>query len=244
MIKVEKVTKTFMPGNISAVENCSFELPEGEIGCIIGTSGCGKTTTLKMINRLIEPTEGKISINNRESHRTNAVEWRRNIGYVIQNAGLLPHLTVKENISLLSSIMKREKSFINKRTSELLDMVHLSESEFANRYPGELSGGQKQRVGIARALMENPPVLLMDEPFGALDPITRKSLHKEFLQMNKKLNKTILFVTHDVKEAFRIGTFIILMDKGKIVRKGRNEEYFKDQNNSFVKEFIEEQLAD
>ena len=244
MIKVENLTKIFPRGNITAVKNVSFLLENGEIGCIIGTSGCGKTTTLKMINRLIEPTSGKIWVGNKEGHTVDPLQWRRKIGYVIQKAGLLPHLTVAQNISLLSNILKRKKEFISQRVDELLEIVNMSSNEFKHRYPVELSGGQQQRVGIARALMENPPVMLMDEPFGALDPITRNSLHKEFIRLNQKLHKTILIVTHDIIEAFKLGDKVILMHEGEIVQIGGKGDFINNPANKFVEDFIQEQIND
>lgn len=238
MVRVEGLIKIFQPSGLKAVDSVSFMLEGGEIGCIIGTSGCGKTTTLKMINRLIDPTDGKIWVGDKECHSSNAVEWRRKIGYVIQKAGLLPHLTVVQNISLLSKILKRKKSFIEDRVRKLMEMINMPFDKFADRYPAELSGGQQQRVGIARALMEDPPVLLMDEPFGALDPVTRRALHDEFISINKKLKCTILLVTHDVEEAFYLGDKIILMDKAKIVQSGSKSEFINKPKNEFVSHFI------
>ncbi len=239
MIEVQNLTKVYNTNKVKAVDAISFKLKKGEVGCLIGTSGCGKTTTLKMINRLVEPTKGKILIKNEEHHNSNPIKWRRKIGYVIQKAGLLPHLTVKQNISLLSNILKRKKSFINKRVQKLMNTVNMPFKDFANRYPVELSGGQQQRVGIARALMEDPPVLLMDEPFGALDPITRNSLHDELIHLNKELKKTILLVTHDLEEAFKLGDKVILMNKGKIVQSGNRKDFLENPNNQFVKDFIQ-----
>ena len=243
MIKVENQIKTF-DGNIRAVKGVSFELDKGEIGCIIGTSGCGKTTTLKMINRLVEPTDGKILVGDQDARSVDPVTWRRKIGYVIQKAGLLPHLTVSENISLLSKIMKRDRDFITRRVSELMEIINMPYDSFAHRYPIELSGGQQQRVGIARALMEDPPVMLMDEPFGALDPITRNSLHEEFWNLNEKLNKTILMVTHDMDEAFKLGHKVILMHKGEIVQIGSKEDFVERPANEFVEKFVQGQEVD
>lgn len=241
MIKVENLKKVFKP-NITAVNSVSFELERGEIGCIIGTSGCGKTTTLKMINRLIEPTSGKILVGGNDALSVDAVSWRRKIGYVIQKAGLLPHLNVKDNISLLSKIMNKEKAFIHSRVEELMEIINMPFAQFAHRYPIELSGGQQQRVGIARALMEDPPVLLMDEPFGALDPITRNSLHEEFWNLNEKLHKTIIIVTHDMDEAFKLGHKIILMHKGEIVQVGDKSDFLDRPANQFVEDFIKGQV--
>ncbi|MBT7609590.1 MAG: ATP-binding cassette domain-containing protein [Bacteriovoracaceae bacterium] len=238
MIDVKNLTKIFPHSNTPAVDNISFNLDVGQIGCLIGTSGCGKTTTLKMLNKLIEPSSGTIKINNQETQNLDAVDLRRKIGYVIQKAGLFPHMTIQENISILSTILKREKREIKSRVSELLDLVRLSYSEFAHRYPSELSGGQQQRVGIARALMENPPVLLMDEPFGALDPLTKDSMHDEFYNLNRKLGKTILIVTHDLTEAFKLGDKVLLMDNGSIVQAGTKSDFINSPVNDFVKDFI------
>lgn len=238
LIELRGLTKIFSSGNVKAVNNVSFKLNQGEIGCIIGTSGCGKTTTLKMINRLIEPSEGEIIVGDKFFNEVNAVKWRREIGYVIQKAGLLPHLTIKENISILSKILKKPNSFIDNRVRELMEIINLPFDKYKNFYPKELSGGQQQRVGIARALMEDPPVMLMDEPFGALDPITRESLHDEFIDLNKKLKKTILIVTHDMSEAFKLADKIILMNKGEIIQMGNKESLINQPANEFVEEFV------
>lgn len=241
MIKVDNLTKVYN-SDIVAVDSISFEIPTGKIACIIGTSGCGKTTTLKMINRLIEPTSGTIRIDEKECHDMDAVHWRRGIGYVIQKAGLLPHMTVRENIELLSKIMKRSKKQRREKSNHLLNMIDLDPKEFANRYPIELSGGQQQRVGIARALMEDPPVLLMDEPFGALDPITRNTMHEEVIRLNDKLGKTFVIVTHDMEEAFKLGDEVLLMDQGKIIQKGNKEIFINHPKNEFVENFVSKQL--
>lgn len=242
MIEVKNLTKIFAPGNHPAVDNVSFRLEKGQIGCIIGTSGCGKTTTLKMINRLIEPTSGEVLVNDIPANSSDAVNWRRRIGYVIQKAGLLPQLTVYQNISLLSKILKRDAKEISKRVQELMETINMNYEKFKDRYPVELSGGQQQRVGVARALMEDPPVMLMDEPFGALDPITRNSLHEEFIHLNQKLNKTILMVTHDMEEAFKLADVIILMNKGKIVQSGTKEDLINNPANEFVSSFIQGEI--
>lgn len=241
MIKVENLIKSY-GGTTNAVDSISFEVPTGDIGCLIGTSGCGKTTTLKMINRLVEPTSGKVLVNDQEAHELNVIKWRRKIGYVIQKAGLLPHLTVRENIELLAKIIGKDKKVRNERSNELLEMVGLNPNIYAKRYPVELSGGQQQRIGIARALMEDPPVLLMDEPFGALDPITRNSMHEEFLLLNQKLGKTILIVTHDMDEAFKLGNNVILMNKGKIIQQGSHTDFLNNPQNQFVEDFVSNQL--
>ncbi len=238
MIEVQNLTKIFAPGNVKAVNAVSFKLDKGQIGCIIGTSGCGKTTILKLINRLIGPTAGEILVNNARASSSGPIEWRRKIGYVIQKAGLLPHLTVEQNISLLSKVLKRDEDFIANRVRELMEVVNMSYEKLGHRYPIELSGGQQQRVGIARALMEDPPVILMDEPFSALDPITREDLHDEFIRLNQKLNKTILMVTHDIEEAFKLGDKIILMDKGGIVQMGSKDDLVNNPQNNFVADFV------
>ena len=244
MITVKSLSKVYDPGRSQAVDNVSFEADEGEIVCVIGPSGCGKTTCLKMINRLVEPTSGEVLIQGEKGSDYDPVQWRRKMGYVIQEGGLLPHLTVAENVSLLSLILKRKKEFIRKRVEELLNLVGLNPFLFKHRYPMELSGGQRQRVGIARALMENPPILLMDEPFGALDPIMRNSMHEEFARLNSELKKTIVIVTHDLNEAFKLGDKIILMQKGKIAQIGSKNDFLKSPANSFVEEFVRGQTAD
>lgn len=236
MIHLRNISKLF--GETVAVNNINIDIDEGEIVSLLGTSGCGKTTTLKMINRLIEPSHGTIEIDGERHDLSNQIEWRRKIGYVIQKAGLLPHLTVEDNIAILSKILKRKPSRIQEKVQSLMKTVNLSYSNYAKRYPKELSGGQQQRVGIARALMEDPKVLLMDEPFGALDPITRDSIHDEFLNLNSELKKTILIVTHDINEAFKLSDKIILMDKGEIVQMGKKDELIKKPKNEFVSSFI------
>ena len=239
MIELKNLSKIFPDSNVKAVDSISFNLEKGEVGCIIGTSGCGKTTTLKMINRLVEPTDGDIYVAGKSFREEGPINWRRNIGYVIQKAGLLPHLTVKENISLLSKILKRKSNFINERVRELLEIVNLPYEQFAESYPFELSGGQQQRVGIARALMEDPNIMLMDEPFGALDPITSNSLYDEFLRLNQTLHKTILIVTHDIEEAFKLGDKIILMNDGKIVQIGTKKDFLNNPESQFVEDFLQ-----
>ena len=240
MIHLRNLKKFYNQGKFKAVDIQQLSIQESGITCLIGPSGCGKTTTLKMINRLIDPDEGSIEINGLKSQDCSPVEWRRKIGYVIQKIGLFPHLNVSENISLLSRMLKRKEGFILKRTEELLELVRLEPSQYKNRYPIELSGGEQQRVGIARALMEDPPLLLMDEPFGALDPITGSRLMNEFIKMNQKLKKTILMITHDINSAFKIGDRIVLMRKGSIVQEGIEEEFKRNPTNQFVRDFLSE----
>lgn len=222
------------------MDDFSLFVETGTITCLIGSSGCGKTTALKMINRIVEPSSGTIQVGNQSSHEISDVQWRRKIGYVKQKAGLFPHLNVLENISILSQVLKRDSKQISNRVDELLDMVGLDFKTYKARYPLELSGGEQQRVGIARALMEDPVVLLMDEPFGALDAISRSSIRKEFLYLNKKLKKTILLVTHDLNEAFELGDQIALMHEGRIMQIGIESDFKNRPANSFVKDFFNE----
>jgi len=238
MIKVEQLSKHF--GKVKAVDNISFEVQEHENMILLGTSGCGKTTTLKMINRLIEPTSGNVFINNQDIFEQSPEILRRGIGYVLQNNGLFPHYTVAENIAVVPQLLKWDKKRIDTRTHELLEKLHLSK-DYLNAYPGELSGGQQQRIGLARALVADPAVLLMDEPFGALDNVTRSSIHKEFKALDELKRKTIIMVTHDVQEAFELGDHICLMDKGKIVQDGTPSELLFKPENDFVKDFLKEQ---
>ncbi|MDE0092611.1 MAG: ATP-binding cassette domain-containing protein [Oligoflexia bacterium] len=240
MIVLKDLKKSYNRGKIKAVNIQQLSIQESGITCLIGPSGCGKTTTLKLINRLIEPDEGFVEVNGVKSQDNSAVEWRRKIGYVIQKIGLFPHITVAENISLLSCVLKRNRNFILKRTMELLELVGLEPSQYKERYPIELSGGEQQRVGIARALMEDPPLLLMDEPFGALDPITGSHLMNEFIKLNQKLKKTILIVTHDINSAFKMGDRVVLMKQGSILQEGVEEDFKYKPVNQFVKDFLSE----
>ena len=240
MIVLKSLKKSYSQGQVQAVNIQQLSIQESGITCLIGPSGCGKTTTLKMINRLIEPDEGWVEINGVKSDNCSAVQWRRQIGYVIQKIGLLPHFTVAKNISLLSYVLGRGETFILRRTTELLELVGLPPSHYKDRYPIELSGGEQQRVGIARALMEDPPLLLMDEPFGALDPITGSHLMNEFIKLNQKLKKTILMVTHDINSAFKMGDRIILMKQGSIVQEGTGEDFKNKPANQFVQDFLSE----
>jgi len=238
MIKVEHLGKHF--GKVKAVDDISFDVAEHENFVLLGTSGCGKTTTLKMINRLIEPTHGKIFINNKNILEQQPEVLRRGIGYVLQNNGLFPHYTIGENIAIVPQLLKWDDKKIQYRVSELLEKLHLSK-DYLNVYPNELSGGQQQRVGLARALVANPPVLLMDEPFGALDNVTKAKIHAEFKALDELKRKTIIMVTHDVQEAFELGDRICLMDKGNIVQTGTPAELLFKPKNKFVREFLQEQ---
>jgi len=238
MIKVEHLGKHF--GKIKAVNDISFDVAEHETMVLLGTSGCGKTTTLKMLNRLIEPTIGKIFIGTKNILEQQPEILRRGIGYVFQNNGLFPHYTVGENIAIVPQLLKWDKQKIDHRVSELLEKLHLSK-DYLSAYPNELSGGQQQRVGLARALVADPPVLLMDEPFGALDNVTKAKIHAEFKALDELKKKTIIMVTHDVQEAFELGDRICLMDAGKIVQQGTPTELLFKPINKFVREFLEEQ---
>lgn len=208
MIKFEKVGKSYKEKKI--LQDISFDIDDGTITTIIGESGCGKTTTLKMINRLIEPSTGIITINGENIKKKNPIKLRRNIGYVIQQTGLFPHMTVRENIELISKIEGKRQNEIHERTLEMMKMVSLNPEDFLDRYPSELSGGQQQRVGIARAFATNPEIILMDEPFSALDPMTRISLQDELIKLQEKFHKTIVFVTHDMDEAIKISERLLL----------------------------------
>jgi len=238
MIKVDKVSKYF--GGVKAVDGVSFEVEEQENLILLGTSGCGKTTTLKMINRLIEPTQGCIYIHGKNIMEQQPEILRRGIGYVLQNNGLFPHYTVAQNIAVVPNLLKWDKQKTEKRTAELMEKLHLDAS-YLNIYPNELSGGQQQRIGLARALVSDPPVLLMDEPFGALDNVTRSKIHAEFKDLDELKRKTIIMVTHDVQEAFELGDRICLMDKGKIVQSGTPAQLLFNPVNDFVKDFLKHQ---
>ncbi|MCX8525591.1 ABC transporter ATP-binding protein [Chryseobacterium formosus] len=235
MIKVESVSKHF--GGRPAVDDISFQANDKEILVLLGTSGCGKTTTLKMINRLIEADSGNILIDGKNIRDQKVENLRMGIGFVMQNSGLFPHYTIKENIATVPNLLKWDKKKTENRTQELLDKLNLS-TDILSRFPNELSGGQQQRVGIARALIANSPILLMDEPFGALDNITKADIHSEFKSLEELKNKTIILVTHDVQEAFELGHRICLMDKGKIIQTGTPKEMLYYPENDFVKEFF------
>ncbi|WP_099190743.1 betaine/proline/choline family ABC transporter ATP-binding protein [Tepidibacter mesophilus] len=236
MIKFENVKKSF--GKNVVIENLNLEIKEGEFVVLIGESGCGKTTTMKMINKLIESTDGKIYINGKDISKVNPIELRRNIGYVIQKVGLFPHMTVGENIELVPLLKDWDPIKRNKRSKELLDLVGLPANEYYNRYPHELSGGQQQRIGIARALAVNPDVILMDEPFSALDPITREQLQDEMTRLQEELGKTIVLVSHDMDEAIKLADKIAVMDKGKVIQFDSPEEILINPVNEFVENFV------
>ncbi|MBW1996730.1 MAG: betaine/proline/choline family ABC transporter ATP-binding protein [Deltaproteobacteria bacterium] len=237
MIRLERVTKIYPDGTV-AVKDMSFEVKKGELCVLLGPSGCGKTTTMKMINRLIPVTSGKIYIDGVKNTDIDGNELRRNIGYAIQDIGLFPHMTVGENIETVPALKGWPKTQQRKRAKELLELLRMDPDEFIDKYPRELSGGQRQRVGVARSLGGNPPILLMDEPFGALDPITRVELQEEFLKIQQEIQKTIIFVTHDIYEAIKIGDQIALMKEGQLVQYASPAELLYRPKDEFVAGFV------
>lgn len=242
MIKFENVEKRYEDGTL-ALSDYNIEINKGEFVCLIGPSGCGKTTTLKMINQLIPHSGGSICIEGEDITRMDPIALRRNIGYVIQEKGLMPHLTVEENIAMVPNLLKWDKSKIRDRVDELLRLVRLDPDEYRYRLPANMSGGQQQRIGVIRALATEPDIILMDEPFGALDPITREEIQNELLDIQQKLHKTIVFVTHDIAEAFKLADTVIIMNKGCIEQMGSPEEIKTSPANEFVKNFIGNQEA-
>ncbi|MBI3429958.1 MAG: ABC transporter ATP-binding protein [Actinobacteria bacterium] len=240
-IRLDKLTKRYSNTQKAAVSEFSLTIPAGEIVVFVGPSGCGKTTTMKMINRIIEPTSGRIFIGGNDVTETPAHELRRNIGYVIQQIGLFPHLTIADNVATVPQLLGWEKSRTRTRVNELLELVGLDPSEYAGRYPKQLSGGQQQRVGVARALAADPAVLLMDEPFGATDPITRVRLQKEFRALQRELKKTIVFVTHDFEEALLLGDRIaVLSEQSQVEQYGTPLEILSAPATKGVESFVGE----
>lgn len=236
MIEFISIKKSFRDKTV--LNNISFDIEKGDLVVLIGESGCGKTTTLKMINRLIKPTSGKILINGDDIKKKDIIALRRNIGYVIQQTGLFPHMTVQENIEIIPKTEKKDPKEIQKRTYELMDMIGLNPEEFMHRYPTELSGGQQQRVGVARAFATDPEIILMDEPFSALDPITRSGLQDELISLQSQFRKTIVFVTHDMDEAIKIADKICIMKDGDILQYDTPENILKNPANEFVFSFV------
>ncbi len=236
MIQLEAVTKRY--GDTLAVDELSLEVRSGEVCVLVGPSGCGKTTTLRMINRLVEPTAGRILVNGRDTSESRPELLRRSIGYAIQSVGLFSHLTVEQNIGIVPTILGWEKSRIAHRVSDLLLLVGLDPTGYAAKYPSQLSGGEAQRVGVARALAADPPILLMDEPFGAVDPLTRERLQQQFLAIQRELNKTIVLVTHDLDEAIRLAGRVAIMRNGRLVQYDTPEALLANPTDGFVRSFV------
>lgn len=236
LIKFENVSKGYENG-IKIIDDLNFTIHSEEFITLIGKSGCGKTTMLKLINGLIKPDSGKLFIKGKEINQWDIIQLRRSIGYVIQQIGLFPHMSIEDNIGYVLNIKKVSKQERAKQAKELIELVGLS-SEYLKKYPRELSGGQNQRVGVARALAANPDIILMDEPFGAVDDITRRVLQEEILKLNERVKKTVVFVTHDIDEAFRLGSRIVLFDNGKIVQQGNRKEMIFNPRNKFVEDFF------
>ncbi|KAF1299537.1 glycine/betaine ABC transporter ATP-binding protein [Enterococcus sp. JM4C] len=238
MIEFQQVSKIYKGGKI-AVDNVNISFEKGEFICFIGTSGSGKTTTMRMLNRMTDPTKGKILIDGEDIQKTNPVELRRKIGYVIQNIGLMPHMTIRENITLVQKLLKASQEDRDKTAEKMIDLVELPR-EMLDRYPDELSGGQQQRIGVVRALAANQDIILMDEPFGALDPITRDALQDLVKDLQERLGKTIVFVTHDMDEALKLANRIAIMSEGKVIQFDTPENILRNPANEFVEELIGE----
>ena len=238
MINMEHVTKRYGEGSVASVDDLSLIVPEGSTVALIGPSGCGKTTTMRMINRLIDPTEGRIIVNGEDVTKVDPVILRRHIGYVIQQVGLVPHMTIAQNIAAVPKLLGWDEVRIRSRTDELLHLVGLDPAEMLKRYPRQLSGGQRQRIGVARALAADPPVLLMDEPFGAIDPIARTRLQDEFRQILQRVRKTVVLVTHDLDEAIRLGDRIAIMKSGRIVQYDTPDAILSHPADAFVENFV------
>ncbi|HJT59348.1 MAG TPA: ABC transporter ATP-binding protein [Ktedonobacteraceae bacterium] len=238
-IVFHEITKQFRGTSKPAVDAVSFEVPEGKTCMLVGTSGSGKTTLLRMVNRLIEPTSGEIIIDGKNVLEEDPIELRRRIGYVIQQVGLFPHMNIAENIRVTAEIAGGwTKQRLNSRVDELLDLVGLPPAEYRKRFPRQLSGGQQQRVGLARALATDPAILLMDEPFGALDAITRERMQEELLRVQRDVHKTILFVSHDIQEAFKLGNMIAVLNEGKLMQLGSPVELLANPANEFVRKLV------
>jgi osmoprotectant transport system ATP-binding protein len=244
MIRLQGVTKRYPGTDTDAVAPLSMEIQRGEFVVLVGPSGCGKTTTLRMINRLVEPSDGEIWIDGQNVTHADPNELRRRIGYVIQQVGLIPHMSIGQNVGLVPRMMGWDKPKTAARVDELLGLVGLDPDSYRSRYPKQLSGGQQQRVGVARALAADPPIMLMDEPFGAIDPITRERLQDEFLQLQQRIRKTIVFVTHDVDEALRLGDHIAILSEGsRLAQFASPLEILTNPADDFVRSFIGEGAA-
>lgn len=240
MIELQDVTKVYRSeeGEVTAVDGVSMSVGEGEICILLGPSGCGKTTLLRMINRMIEPTRGTIRVNGQDIQQMDPYELRRSIGYVIQQTGLFPNMTVEQNVTVVPRLLGWDRVKIRNRYNELMDMMGLNPDEYRDRYPWELSGGQQQRIGVARALAADPPVMLMDEPFAALDPVIREHLQNELLRIQRTVRKTILFVSHQIDEAIRLGDTIAVFQSGKLMQHGTPDELLSRPANDFVSRFV------
>ncbi len=239
MITIEHLSKIYGPaGSVPAVNDVSFTVGSGEVCVLIGPSGCGKTTTLRMVNRLVTASAGRVLIDGRDTTTVDTVDLRRSIGYVIQQVGLFPNMTVEENVSVVPRLLGWDGPRMRARAAELLSLVGLEPSVFLGRFPNQLSGGQQQRVGVCRALAADPPLLLMDEPFGAIDPIGRESIQDEFLQMQQKLRKTVLLVSHDIDEAVKLGDRIAIFRAGRLEQFGSPDEVLTSPANAFVAGFL------
>lgn len=240
MIRLDNLTKIFetADGSTVAADHINMEVPEGEICILLGPSGCGKTTTLKMLNRIIPPTSGRVYIDGKDTTELDTIELRRNIGYVIQQIGLFPNMTVEENICVVPKLLGWDAARAKKRAAELVEMMALEPAVFMKRYPKELSGGQAQRIGVARALAADPPVMLMDEPFGAIDPINREIIQDEFLKMQQTLRKTIMFVSHDIDEAVKMGDRIAIFRDGKLEQFAAPDDVLAHPANDFIAGFV------
>lgn len=241
MIILKDVCKKY--GEIIAVNNINLEINKGEICVLLGPSGCGKSTTVRLINKLIIPSNGEIYIDDRNINDYSIEQLRRNIGYVVQSTGLFPHMTVGDNIAIVPRLLKWEKSIVENRVNEMLQLVGLSIEKYRKKYPHELSGGEAQRIGVARALAADPPIVLMDEPFGAVDPLNRKRLQNEFLKIQQELKKTVVFVTHDVEEAIKMGNNIAIMNQGKVEEVDTPEGLILRTESEFVKKFLGKEYA-
>jgi osmoprotectant transport system ATP-binding protein len=237
-VEFKNVVKQFPNAGYPALDHISLSIEEGELVTILGTSGCGKTTLIKMINKIYEADEGQILLEGKDIKNLDAVKLRQGIGYVIQQTGLFPHWTIGKNIATVPRILKWDKNRINTRVDQLMHMVNLDPEEFKNRYPHQLSGGQQQRVGLVRALAADPKVMLLDEPFGAIDAINREMLQDELLSLHRQTGRTFLFVTHDVNEALKLGTKVLIMDKGRIQQYASPKEILESPANAFVRTLV------
>ena len=245
MIRLERVTKVFArdgAGPVHALRGLDLEVARGETVCLIGASGCGKTTALRLVNRMLEPSSGRVLVGGEDVAGLDPIRLRRRMGYVIQRGGLFPHLSVRANVGLLCRLEGHAPEAVRRRVDELLEMVHLPPERFGERFPGELSGGQRQRVGVARALALDPEIVLMDEPFGALDPITRREVQQEFLELKRRVEKTVVIVTHDLAEAFLLGDRVGLMEAGSLVQVGTLDELRAAPSTAYVERFLEAHL--